>query len=51
MIKENSKIIINKKNIPASCPNETNIGMSHPKIFLNSINFTCKYCNTKYIIK
>ncbi|HFL8794989.1 MAG TPA: hypothetical protein V8P47_01780 [Candidatus Azosocius sp. HAIN] len=51
MIKENKSIIINKKNINISCPNETNKTIGHPKIFLNSPNLTCKYCNTTYIIK
>lgn len=39
------------KNIPISCPNEANKNMSHPKIFLNKKNTTCKYCNTHYEIQ
>ena len=53
--KKNSSntIIINKSELPLSCPRENYLKLSHPKIFLpieKEINKTikCPYCSTIY---
>ena len=51
--KESKKIIINKSDLPLSCPRESYLKLSHPKIFLpieKEINkiIKCPYCSTQY---
>lgn len=52
MTTQQETIKINKKITLISCPNETNKGSSHPRIFINlKEKTTCKYCNTNYAAK
>lgn len=51
--KESKKIIINKSDLPLSCPREGYLKLSHPKIFLPidkeiSKIIKCPYCSTLY---
>ena len=51
--KKSKKIIINKSDLPLSCPREDYLKLSHPKIFLpidKEINkiIKCPYCSTLY---
>jgi|TARA_B100001059_G_scaffold153228_1_gene152864 uncharacterized Zn-finger protein len=53
--KKNSSntIIINKSELPLSCPRENYLKLSHPKIFLpiekeTNKTIKCPYCSTIY---
>ena len=55
MRKQNPPIIIEKKDLPAFCPNKTMaVWSSNPRVFLkfNAQNVAkCPYCGTIYLIK
>jgi len=51
--KSTNTIIVNKDNLPLSCPREDYLKLSHPKIFLpiekeKSKTIKCPYCSTIY---
>ena len=51
--KSTNTIIVNKDNLPLSCPREDYLKLSHPKIFLPIEKemdkiIKCPYCSTLY---